>query len=273
VGLYLLTLNYAATIPVPFLRETFMNVAVADQKRQDEFVRENIKVMAVQLGEVKAQMLKLEALGDRVSGLAGLKKEFNFKEIPGRGGLENESHNLTLAQLLTDLERTNRLLANRSDLFDILENELLDKTLKSRQIPTASPVSGVMGSGYGIRFDPFTGNQAFHKGMDFAAPTGTAIFAAAGGIVITYETNNVGYGNMLEIDHGNNLITRYAHLSKSNVKIGDIIKMGQQVAEVGSTGRSTGPHLHFEVLVNGEQQNPAKFLAAGNRSTVNTAQR
>jgi murein DD-endopeptidase MepM/ murein hydrolase activator NlpD len=263
LGLYGLTLKYASSIPVPFLREAFMNAAVTEQKRQDLFVRENINLMAVQLGEIKAQMLKLEALGDRVSGLEGLKKEFNFKESSGRGGLEVNPKEMSLPQLFTALEQTNKLLSQRSDVFNILENELLDIALKKRQIPTAAPVPGVIGSGYGPRTDPFTGNTAYHQGVDFAAPTGTPIRAAAGGVVITTELHP-GYGNMVEIDHGNNLVTRYAHASRILVNAGDLVKRGQTVAEVGSTGRSTGPHLHFEVLVNGEAQNPARFLAAGN---------
>ncbi len=263
LALYGLTLKYAANIPVPFLREAFMDAAVTEQKRQDQVVRETINVMAVQLGEVKAQMLKLEALGDRISGLKGLKNEFNFKDSPGRGGIEVNPKQISLAQLFTDLERTNKLLTQRSDVFNILENELLDSALKERQIPTASPVAGVIGSGYGVRSDPFTGHSAFHQGIDFAAPTGTDIHAAAGGVVITAEMHPA-YGNMVEIDHGNNLITRYAHASRIVVKAGDLVKRGQKVSEVGSTGRSTGPHLHFEVLVNGEAQNPARFLAAGN---------
>ncbi len=265
--LYGLTLKYAASIPVPFLREAFMNAAIVEQKRQDQYVRENINLMAVQLGDVRAQMLKLEALGERVSGLAGLKKEFNFKESPGRGGLEVNPQDISLPQLLTALEAMNKALSQRSDAFSVLENELLDKTLKARQIPTAQPVEGVNGSGYGPRIDPFTGRSAFHQGIDFAAPTGTDIQAAAGGVVITSEWHPA-YGNMVEIDHGNDLLTRYAHSSKVLVKAGDLVKKGQKIAEVGSTGRSTGAHLHFEVLVNGEAQNPMKFLAAGSETKV-----
>jgi murein DD-endopeptidase MepM/ murein hydrolase activator NlpD len=262
LALYGLTLKYAASIPVPFLREAFMNAAIVEQKRQEQYVRENINLMAVQLGEVKAQMLKLEALGERVSGLAGLKKEFNFKETPGRGGLEINPQDMSLPQLLTALESMNKVLSQRSDAFNVLENELLDKTLKARQIPTAQPVEGVNGSGYGPRIDPITGRSAFHQGIDFSAPTGTTINAAAGGVVITSEWHP-GFGNLVEIDHGNDLVTRYAHASKVLVKAGDLVKRGQKIAEVGSTGRSTGAHLHFEVLVNGEAQNPMKFLAAG----------
>jgi murein DD-endopeptidase MepM/ murein hydrolase activator NlpD len=269
--LYGLTLKYAASIPIPFLREAFMNAAIVEQKRQDQYVRENINLMAVQLGEVKAQMLKLEALGERVSGLAGLKKEFSFKESPGRGGLEINAKEMSLPQLLTALEAMNKMMSQRSDAFNVLENELLDKTLKARQIPTAQPVEGVNGSGYGMRIDPFTGHTAFHQGIDFAANVGADIHAAAGGVVITSEVHPA-YGNMVEVDHGNQLITRYAHASKVLVKAGDLVKRGQKIAEVGSSGRSTGPHLHFEVLVNGEAQNPMKFLAAGSDAKLGQEQ-
>lgn len=269
LALYGLTLKYAASIPVPFLREAFMNAAIVEQKKQEQYVRENVNLMAVQLGEVKAQMLKLEALGERVSGLAGLKKEFNFKEVPGRGGIEINGKDMSLPQLLTAIENMNKSLSQRSDVFNVLENELLDKTLKARQIPTVQPVEGVTGSGYGMRIDPFTGRGAFHQGIDFSAPTGTSIHAAAGGVVVVSEWHP-GFGNLVEVDHGNELITRYAHASKVLVKAGDLVKRGQKIAEVGSTGRSTGPHLHFEVLVNGEAQNPMKFLAAGSDLNIAT---
>jgi murein DD-endopeptidase MepM/ murein hydrolase activator NlpD len=262
LGLYGVTLKYAADIPVPFLREAFMNAAVTEQKRQDQFVRENINLMALQLGEVKAQMLRLESLGERVSGLAGLKNEFNFKTSPGSGGLEVNAQDLSLPQLLNLLEGTNKQLSQRSDAFSVLESALLEKTLKARQIPTSQPVEGVTGSGYGARVDPFTGRAAFHQGIDFNAPSGTDIHAAAGGVVVVSEWHP-GFGNMVEIEHGNELVTRYAHASKVLVKAGDLVKRGQKIAEVGSTGRSTGPHLHFEVLVNGIAQNPMRFLAAG----------
>ena len=270
LALYGFTLKYAASIPVPFLREAFMNAAVTEQKRQDEFVRENINLMAVQLGEIKAQMIKVEALSERVSSLAGMKKEFNLKDLTGRGGPEVAPQQLTMPQLLNLLESSSKNISQRSDQLSVLENELLDRTLKARRIPTAQPVEGVNGSGYGFRLDPFTGRSAFHQGIDFQASAGTPIHAAAGGVVIVSEWHP-GFGNLVEIDHGNDLITRYAHASKVLVKTGDLVKRGQTIAEVGSTGRSTGPHLHFEVLLNGEAQNPAKFLTAGSGLDNNMA--
>ena len=123
-----------------------------------------------------------------------------------------------------------------------------------------SPVDGPVSSGFGIRSDPFTGRTALHSGLDFPADIGTAILAAAGGLVRTAE-KHPAYGNMVEVDHGNGLVTRYAHASRLLARVGDLVRRGQKIAEVGSTGRSTGPHLHFEVLVQGVQQNPQKFLA------------
>ncbi len=130
-------------------------------------------------------------------------------------------------------------------------------------IPTQHPVAfGGAGSGFGWRIDPFTGRSALHTGIDYQSQTGTAILAAAGGVVVTQEFRP-DYGNMVEIDHGKDLVTRYAHASKIMVKKGDLIKRGQKIGEVGSTGRSTGPHLHFEVLVRGVPQDPQKFMNAG----------
>jgi murein DD-endopeptidase MepM/ murein hydrolase activator NlpD len=129
-------------------------------------------------------------------------------------------------------------------------------------------VQGVaIGSPFGWRTDPFTGRSALHTGHDYQADTGTPIVAAAGGVVVAAETH-AQYGNMVEVDHGNDLVTRYAHASRLLVKKGDLVKRGQKLAEVGSTGRSTGPHLHFEVLVQGVWQDPKKFLAAAPASPV-----
>jgi murein DD-endopeptidase MepM/ murein hydrolase activator NlpD len=130
-------------------------------------------------------------------------------------------------------------------------------------VPSSAPVIGPVGSGFGFRSDPFTGRAALHTGLDFPADIGTPILAAAGGMVVS-SAPHPAYGNLVEIDHGNGLLTRYAHTSKMLVKAGDLVKRGQVVAQVGTSGRSTGPHLHFEVLVEGVPQNPARFLAGRN---------
>jgi murein DD-endopeptidase MepM/ murein hydrolase activator NlpD len=144
-----------------------------------------------------------------------------------------------------------------------MESRLFDQKIRKMMVPTQQPVqAGHLGSSFGWRIDPFTGRSALHTGLDFQANSGTAILAAAGGVVVAQEVHPA-YGNMVEIDHGNDLITRYAHASTFWVKKGDLVKRGQKIAEVGTTGRSTGPHLHFEVMVQGVPQDPQKFLAAG----------
>jgi murein DD-endopeptidase MepM/ murein hydrolase activator NlpD len=159
------------------------------------------------------------------------------------------------------MERITKGVSNRQDYMDVIQSELMAAQVRRALLPQNTPVTeGFVGSGYGMRTDPFTGQLTMHAGVDFAAPAGTPIFAAAGGVVISAETHPF-YGNAVTIDHGNDISTLYAHARKLVVKVGDIVKRGQKVAEVGTTGRSTGPHLHFEVHVKGQAQNPAKFLA------------
>ena len=164
-----------------------------------------------------------------------------------------------LQATLADLDR---LTAQRTDLMTVLESRLFDQKMRNMMVPTQKPVAeGNLGSDFGWRIDPITGRSALHTGLDFQADSGSSILAAAGGVVVVQEYHPA-YGNMVEIDHGNDLVTRYAHASRVFVKKGDLIRRGQKIASVGSTGRSTGAHLHFEVLVQGVPQNPARFLAA-----------
>jgi murein DD-endopeptidase MepM/ murein hydrolase activator NlpD len=148
------------------------------------------------------------------------------------------------------------------DLFTYVESRLQESRLTALMVPSAPPVNGPVGSGFGFRQDPINGRAALHTGLDFPAEVGTPILAAAGGIVVTREWHPE-YGHVLEIDHGNGLVTRYAHCSSIDVTVGALVKRGQKVALVGTSGRSTGAHLHFEVLVGGVPQDPARFLAAG----------
>jgi murein DD-endopeptidase MepM/ murein hydrolase activator NlpD len=196
-------------------------------------------------------------------------QEFNFKEKPGQGGpapssASNGSNgDLNMSQFQSLMDAIAKDIDRRSDYLNVVETTLMTDKIKSKLLPTIQPVNvGYNSSGFGWRIDPFTGRNAFHAGIDFPSPIGTPIVAAAGGVVITAQYHPE-YGNMLEIDHGNDITTRYGHTSKLYVKVGDIVKRGQHVADIGSTGRSTGPHLHFEVLVKGVQQNPHKFLTAG----------
>jgi murein DD-endopeptidase MepM/ murein hydrolase activator NlpD len=268
--LYYLTLRHAADIKLPFVRDMLASVMQDDTSKKDIYVKENLAAMAIKLGEMQAQLMRLDALGERVQGLAGVKpEEFNFKEKPGRGGAEPPStgdrsaRDLSMAEFRQALDAMSKDVEHRADYMNVVETALMSDKIKSKLLPTSQPVNvSYNASGFGWRLDPFSGRQAFHEGIDFASPTGTPVAAAAGGVVIAAEYHHQ-FGNMLEIDHGNDIVTRYAHASKLLTKVGDIVKRGQHIADIGSTGRSTGAHLHFEVLVKGVQQDPEKFLSAG----------
>jgi murein DD-endopeptidase MepM/ murein hydrolase activator NlpD len=242
-----------------------VRLVVKDEfEQRDRFMRENLDAMARRVGEMQARMVQLEALGERVSGLAGVNPA-ELRTPPGRGGALVSGRPLSLEELKATLAELDRLTEQRTDLMTVMESRLFDQKIRNMMVPTQRPVlAGIVGSPFGWRIDPFTGRSALHTGLDFQAEPGTPIFAAAGGVVVAAEAHPE-YGNMVEIDHGNNLVTRYGHASRLLVKKGDLVKRGQKIAEVGSTGRSTGPHLHFEVLVQGVQQDPQKFLAAGDR--------
>ena len=242
---------------------SLVRLVVKDEfEQRDRFMRENLDVLARKLGEVQAKLTQLESLGERVSGLAGINPA-EIKSKPGQGGPLVSGRPLSLDELQLTLDDLTRLTDQRTDLLTVLESRLFDQKMRSMMVPTQRPVAGGnLGSGFGWRIDPITATSALHTGLDFQADNGTPILSAAGGVVVTQEYHPA-YGNVVEIDHGNELITRYAHASAMYVKKGDLVKRGQHIADVGSTGRSTGSHLHFEVLVQGIPQDPQKFLDAG----------
>jgi murein DD-endopeptidase MepM/ murein hydrolase activator NlpD len=250
-----------------------VRLVVRDEIAQrDRFMRENLDAMAQRVGEMQAKLVKLEAMGERVSGLAGMKAEElkplrqrapeDAASASGRGGPFVPVLSPSLEQLQKLVTGLDEATDWHTDLFTFYEARLQESRLASLMVPSAPPVAVTVGSGFGFRTDPFNGRAALHTGLDFPAENGTPITAAAGGIVVTREWHPA-YGNVLEIDHGNGLITRYAHCASIEVALGALVKRGQLVAKVGSTGRSTGSHLHFEVLVDGAPQDPARFLAAG----------
>ena len=245
---------------------TLVRLVVQDEFAQrDRFMRENLDVLARRLGELQAKLTQLESLGERVSGLAGVNPA-DIKAKPGQGGALVAGRTMSYEELQATLADLYRTADQRTDLLTVLESRLFDQRLREMMVPTERPVSGGnLGSGFGWRIDPITGGSALHTGLDFQADTGTPILSAAGGVVVTQEYHPA-YGNMIEVDHGNDLVTRYAHASRVLVKKGDLVRRGQHIADVGSTGRSTGSHLHFEVLVRGVPQDPQRFLDAG--STV-----
>lgn len=248
-----------------------VRLVVRDEFAQrDRYLRENVDAMAQRVGEMQAKLIKLEALGDPVSGLAGVKAvELKTLIVPagaasgGRGGPFVPASNPSFEHLNGVLASLNERADQRGDLFTMIESRLFEKRLDALMVPNGRPVDAPVGSGFGFRADPFSGRAALHTGLDFSAEAGTRIDAAAGGVVLPLELHPQ-YGNVVEIDHGKGLVTRYAHTSRVLVQGGDIVRQDQPIATVGSSGRSTGPHLHFEALVEGVPQDPAKFLAAGN---------
>ena len=263
--IYYVTFRHAADIKLPLLQDILMSLQQEEKQKSSDFIRENLNAMAVKVGQMQAQLMRLDALGERLSALSGIKPtEFRFNELPGRGGAVSSipSVEMSTADFNRELEQLQKQLESRTDYLGMLENELLDARIKKKLIPTISPVdAGFNASSFGWRIDPFTGEHAMHEGIDFMVGVGTPIYAAAGGVVTVSEFHPQ-YGNMVEIDHGNDFTSRYAHASRLFVKTGEVVKRGQKIAEVGGTGRATGPHLHFEVRYKGVAQNPARFLAS-----------
>jgi lysostaphin len=260
-----LTVRVASTLPIPLVSDLISFVTRDAMERQDQRVRDNVAALARKLGEVQVQLLRLDALGERVSRTIGIRpEEFRFQELPGRGGALPGSDSMTLQDLDAELRRFTHSVEQRADYLAIVEAEVLSVEVRQALLPNSKPVSdGFIGSGFGWRTDPFTGEMARHEGVDFAAPPGTPIHAAAGGVVLFAQQHPV-YGNMVEIDHGNGLTTRFGHLSRIDVIAGEIVGKGAVVGRSGSTGRSTGPHLHYEIRVDGAAIDPLRYIKAGN---------
>lgn len=264
---FLILRNAADGESSPVMHKLLVSMTQQEDDRKEKYLKENLAVMAIKLGEMQAQLMRLDALGERVQGLAGVRpEEFNFKEKPGRGGMETSDiggpgRELGMSELQKMLDALAVDVGHRNDYMNAVESSLMSDRIKSRLLPTNPPVNvAYNSSSFGWRLDPFTGHNAFHEGLDFPASIGTPIVAAAAGVVIASEYH-YQFGNMIEIDHGNGLMTRYAHASQLYAKVGDIVKRGQHIADIGTTGRSTGPHLHFEVRIRGTAQDPRKFLA------------
>jgi murein DD-endopeptidase MepM/ murein hydrolase activator NlpD len=231
--------------------------------QQQLYVRSSLDEMARKLGQMQAQIQRLDALGGRLAKLTGMKpQEFMFDQPPAQGGplITATQQEMSPEYLSQQLQHLGKVVADRNDKLIALETMLMQNQLNRDLLPSISPVpSGFYSSNFGWRIDPFTGQSAMHEGVDYMVPEGTAITASAGGVV-AYSANHPQYGNMVEIDHGNDIITRYAHASRLLVKVGQVVRSGEKIAEVGSTGRSTGSHLHFEVRYKGIAQNPVRFL-------------
>jgi murein DD-endopeptidase MepM/ murein hydrolase activator NlpD len=256
-------LRYAPSLNSPLLNTLILSVQHEQNEKVQSYLRENLNAMAARLGQMQAQLLRLDTLGERLAKTAGFKpQEFMFDQQPGRGGAPSSlpTYDLSLGDLTQQINLLTRQMEDRTEKLGILDSLMIVDSAKKKLLPSILPIEGGWySSNFGWRIDPITGVRAFHEGMDFMAEMGTPARAAAGGMVI-YSDFHSQYGNMIEIDHGNGLITRYAHLSKRLVKNGDVVMSGSTVGAVGTTGRSTGPHLHFEVRQNGAPLNPVQFL-------------
>jgi len=265
LALFWITVRHATEFKLPLLDSLVSSAQEAQRRKTEEFLRENLNAMAVKLGQMQAQLMRLDALGERLSTLAGLKPgEFRFNEAPGRGGALSSipPKDLSMAEFNRQVDQLSRQMENRSDSLGILESQLFDAKVKKKLMPTIPPVDAAYSaSSYGWRIDPFNGMLAMHEGVDFPVDIGTPVFAAAGGVVI-YSGPHPQYGFLVEIDHGNDFTTRYAHCSRVLVREGEVVQRGSKIAESGSTGRATGPHLHFEVRYRSVAQNPIRFLQA-----------
>lgn len=226
-----------------------------------------VEALTAKVAELQARLVRLDALGERLVKVAKLDKgEFDFRQLPGVGGpLGKETSAQAPADFLLSMDQLGQTVQNREQQFKALDSILMSRSFDMEALFDRLPVeNGYMSSTFGYRTDPFNGKQEFHSGIDFTAPPGTAITAVAPGVV-TSSMLTSDYGNLLEINHGGSFETRYAHNKVNLVKAGDVVKKGQVIALVGSTGRSTAPHVHFEVYKNGRVVDPATYLHTASR--------
>lgn len=272
-------LRHAADLNISFLKDVVAGAQEEESRKTQDMVRDNIKAIASKVGQLQAQLLHLDTMGERLSSVVGIKpSELKQSEAEalrmrqkatdassgpgGRGGpmIGVSQYRMSAEELGYEVDRLMKRAEFQADYMTVLESSLMDARVARNRLPTVLPVNALWNaSAYGWRTDPFTHQRAMHEGVDFSAAVGTPIMAAANGVVITAE-RHPEYGNLLEIDHGNDYTTRYAHASVLVAKVGQLVKRGQHIADVGSTGRSTGPHLHFEVRYKGASVNPARFL-------------
>lgn len=227
---------------------------------------ENMNALALRLGKLQAHVIRLDALGSRLTSMAKLDGgEFNFSQSPAQGGpvaASELSAEMQVPDFMVSLKNLSQQLDDRNQQLSVLETLMMNRNLQAEVMPAGRPITrGWLSSYFGIRTDPFNGRRVHHKGVDFAGKMGSDVVSVAAG-VITYSGKRSGYGNLVEINHGNGYSTRYGHSSELLVKVGDTVKKGQKVAKMGTSGRSTGPHVHFEVLLNGRAVNPKKYIHA-----------
>lgn len=230
----------------------------------------SLDALALQLGRLQAQATRLNALGDRLTQVGKLDDgEFDFTTTPAMGGPEESSGLIaTSLPIQNGVDNLRAEFDRQEAQLEVLENLLRDRKIDNALLPSGMPVAqGYVSSGFGARTDPIDGHAGVHLGLDFDAPMGASVNAVADGVV-TWSGQRTGYGNVVEIDHGNGYMTRYAHNSQNLAEVGTRVHAGQEIAKVGSTGRSTGPHCHFEVWLNGKPVNPMAYVKSKRATRV-----
>ncbi len=253
-----------ATAGVGLAGTAYLRGQTASQQAQLEATRDQaqreVNALAARLGELQAEANRLNALGERLTRVGQLTDgEFDFDKPVGVGGA-GPVRDMPARELRGGLDQLESRFKASGEQLSVLESLLFNRKLDQDATPSRMPIANTyITSGFGGRADPFGGGAAFHKGIDFHARIGDPVMAVADGVV-SYAGVRSGYGNVVEVDHGNGYVTRYAHNSRLLVRVGDLVRSGQQVAKAGSTGRSTGAHVHFEVWESGHVVNPSKFL-------------
>jgi len=235
--------------------------SVDSAKRNAE---KSLDAMAARLSTLQAHLLRLDALGSRLADIANISDvEFNLLEPPGMGGpsMIADQNSLGVIDFVEELQALSQRIEDRKEKFSAMESMLMNSNIQSQILPQGSPVTGGWtSSSFGWRTDPISGRKDFHEGIDLAGKSGSKVLSVAAGIV-TWSGRHAGYGHMIEISHGNGYVTRYSHNKKNLVVVGDKVEKGQSIAVMGTSGRSTGPHVHFEVVYNGKHVNPRKFVS------------
>ncbi len=244
--------------------------ALAIQKQEVEQIRQEAKTqmgaVTLKMGELQARLVRLDALGERLVTMAQLEQgEFDFSSPTAVGGPETQAEPYIPPDFLSVVDSLSNQIDDRQQQLEILESLLAKRKLEDDIFVAGRPVAkGWVSSRFGRRTDPFSGRVAFHNGIDFSAKEGTEIIAVAAGVV-TRSARLREYGNLVEVNHGGGYVTRYAHNKSNLVNVGDVVKKGQIIALVGSTGRSTGPHVHFEVFKHGRAIDPATYIHRASR--------
>jgi len=234
-----------------------------DVRSLKQFSQEKVDALTLRMGDMQARLLRLDALGQRLTEVAKLKNgEFDFTASPALGGPTNPKlgESYVLPGLKESLDQIDQQIINSEQQLEVIDALFVSRKTQKELFIAGRPITwGWMSSAYGYRTDPFSGKRAWHAGVDFAGKEDSDIVAVASGVV-TWSGDRYGYGNLVEINHGGGYTTRYAHCKELNAKVGDIVEKGQILASMGSTGRSTGPHVHYEVRKDGKTINPKKYI-------------